>query len=194
MTTNSLDITWKLPSTSWKIADFQALHDHGETFFSNLLSDQIEESCGEYEPPADFQRYLHRQSLLLILYAFLEVHLMDLCDISADHFGKKMKIKDFKSRDKGIKKCRKYLADVIGISCDSFSNEWQFIIGLQRVRNAYVHRPDENKRADIRKIVEKSCGNLGVLPAEYIKKSIDIIGSFLHKLEGEIINTGSPVD
>lgn len=188
MTIDSLGIVWKLPNTINSIDNFRDLHEHGEKFFSNLILQQVEESQGEYEPEAYFQRFLHRQSLLLLLYAFLESHLFDLCDTTADHFGKDTKINDFDTRDRGIKKCKKYLENIIGLSSTMSKKEWKFIVGIQVVRNTYIHRPNEIKRLAAMKVIEESCGNSEALPADYIKKSIDVICIYLTKLEGEIVD------
>lgn len=182
---NDLDLIWKLPYTSERISYFYELYEHNEVSLLNLLSKQ--QQCGdeEHQPSADYLILIHRKSLVMLLYAFLEEHLFELCRLSEIHFNHSLKTKDLNGR--GIEQCKKYLTKVLGISWQSLNEEWEFIIQFQFVRNTYVHTPNDEKRKKRAEFIGKHCSGIEILPSEYLEKSLNNIDIFFRKLQEKMI-------
>lgn len=177
------ELVWKLPNTSWRISDFNELYKHNEVSLLNLLSEQKQSE--ELQPTADYLILIHRKSLVMLLYAFLEEHLFELCQLSEIHFDHTIKTRDLNGR--GIEQCKKYLTKVLGISWQSLNVEWEFIIQFQFVRNTYVHKPNDEKRKKRAEFIGKHCNGAEALPPEYLEKSLDNIDIFFQKLQEKIV-------
>lgn len=180
---DDLELIWKLPNTSWRISDFYELYKQNEVSLLNLLSKQ--QQCEESPPTADYLILIHRKSLVMLLYAFLEEHLFELCHLSEIHFNHILKTRDLNGR--GIEQCKKYLTKVLGISWQSLNKEWEFIIQFQFVRNTYVHKPNDEKCKKRAEFIRKHCSSPEMLPSEYLEKSLNNIDIFFQKLQEKMI-------
>ena len=193
---DDLELIWKLPTTNSIVMSYRSVYKHGEDSFAQMLEKELEQAGPEGRPPEhpDQDRlYIHRKSFLLILYAFLERHLFDLCDLSAGHFKKDLRVRDMS--DTGILKCKKYMGKVIGISFGDFNPEWDFIRDLREIRNSYVHKSNKQTlKARLEKI-EKHCSveHSQELPSEYLEKSLNNIDIFFGKLQEKLIEKDNQV-
>ena len=80
---------------------------------------------------------MHRESLVISLYNFLENQLNRLCHIFSEGIESELKLKDLHGR--GIERALLYLSKVVKVDLNTLSNELPFIKGLNQVRNIIVH-------------------------------------------------------
>ena len=126
-----------------------------------------------------FFQKISLNSFIIILYSYVESGLNSLCMIkfsdarmeqkkknklAADEGKEPQRLLEITYKDmneKGIKRSRRYLEKVFGISFDSVKEEWDEINGLAKLRNAIVHddsiaRNNILKDGKIKKHVEEN--------------------------------------
>jgi hypothetical protein len=113
--------------------------------YTDFLAKRVAEN--DFHPDAEwFQHHIavnvatnlkdiYYDSLIIVLYSFLERKLSFLCTYLEKDYP--IKIDDISG--KGIFKYRKYLSKVAGISFDNVENEWKELEKLNRLRNHLVH-------------------------------------------------------
>lgn len=189
---DDLELVWKLSNGKphYSINAYRIMYEHGEAYFSNLYEKEIEQSHGEYDPQSHVFIHLHRKSSLMLLYGFLENYLFNLCDLCSIHFKQDITVLNMPNprRDKGIKKCRKYLTKILGISFDNLEKEWHSLTGLADVRSSYLHRASPELLDKRTKAIKKHYDGKESLPSEYLKISIGNVGNFIEKLESELVD------
>lgn len=104
----------------------------------------------EWSPYKNDYPKIHRNSLLISIYSFLESTLINLCKRSMGKYHLSLSHKDING--KGIEQAQKYLIKVAKIEFPNNSNEWQFIKFCNEVRNCLVHNQgfsyDDNKKSE----------------------------------------------
>ena len=136
---------------------------------------------------------LHRESLVISLYNFLENQLNRLCHIFSEGIESELKLKDLHGR--GIERALLYLSKVVKVDLNTLSNELPFIKGLNQVRNIIVHSggilPDDSNTKVHRFVVrtEHIFGDPGrsinIQPG-FISYVIEMLISFFKSLDVEV--------
>ena len=140
----------KLISERGKKATAGMSKEEADQYFEMLSED--------YFMVADIFSKISFHSFLVILYAFIEEGMNNLCD--ALRQDKELKLRRTDMKGKGIKRAKVYLTKVIGIDLQVEDEPWREINALRKIRNAIVH--DEGWASDqivndvnIRKNVDK---------------------------------------
>ncbi|MFM9329034.1 hypothetical protein [Paenibacillus mesotrionivorans] len=197
--------------------DYMIKHMHGynllgEKALTEMLSDikdDTKESSDSYSMLAQelyIQEKLHTavniypnhfySSLVLTIYSFLEGELLEVCKIL--HITRGFPSSDEEqTRDRGIRRSKKYIEKYTGISVDQ--GLWEEILELNRMRNIIAHHgPDFNKKLQL--LVEQNLGNHVqkydllketpyrniLLSSNYCGKVIDLIKVFLEQIYTKI--------
>ena len=80
---------------------------------------------------------IHRESLILTVFSFLEDELNSLCEVMAQSLEGSVELGDLKG--KGIERALLYLRKIAGFDFTTMSNEISFLRGVNQVRNHIVH-------------------------------------------------------
>jgi len=80
---------------------------------------------------------IHRQSILLTIFSFLEHELNSLCYILSESVSSEVSLKDLKGQ--GVERAFLYLRKIAGFELHKTSSELAYIRGLNSVRNQIVH-------------------------------------------------------
>jgi hypothetical protein len=125
---------------------------------------------------------IHRESLIITIYNFLESQLNELCSILEECIELKVKLKHLNGQ--GIERALSYLTKVAEFDLALMGKELPFIKGVNQVRNQIVHNagrlPEaENHKANI--FIAKA-KNLSGAPGGVISVSPDFISEFITSL------------
>lgn len=137
---------------------------------------------------------LHRESLIITIFNFIEHQLNSLCHIYYESIDSDLKLADMNGR--GVERALLFLKKVVKIDFSSFGAEISIIKGVNHVRNTIVHNggilPNEAD-AKVNKFVSKanhmsgSAGRSINIHAEFIGYFIEeILLVFFDKLEQEV--------
>jgi hypothetical protein len=122
---------------------------------------------------------LHRESLIITVFNFLEHQLNSLCKIFYESIDSGLKLKDMHGQ--GVERALLFLSKVAKIDFTSFGSEMPIIKGVNLVRNTIVHNggqlPDEPK-SKVNKFVTSS-GHLSGIEGRYINISPEFMGLFI---------------
>ncbi|MFQ5962882.1 MAG: hypothetical protein ACE5KZ_01195 [Candidatus Scalinduaceae bacterium] len=136
---------------------------------------------------------MHRGSMFITLYNFLEHHLNLLCSQIGDELKSNICIRDLKGS--GIERALLFLKKIPEFKFDRINKELSFIKNTNRLRNCVVHNGSvlpENESDKINKFVkaqESLSGNPGdivIFRSEFISAYIEILQAFFKEIENEI--------
>ncbi len=125
---------------------------------------------------------MHRESLVITIYNFLEAKLNDLCNIIASSIDSKIKLKDLKGH--GVTRAFIYLTKVANIDFSAMNQEQSYIRNINLLRNQIVHNggylPDASEK-QLNSFVFKN-SNLSGAPNNSVTLSQDFILEFINTL------------
>ena len=135
---------------------------------------------------------MHRESLVITLYNFLEDRLNRLCHMFRESVSSDLKLKDLHGQ--GVERALLYLSKVVRISLEGFGAELPFIKGASMVRNIIVHTggilPEgKDKVNGFVSRTDHISGNEGCgvkIHSGFIPLFINTLLSFFEKLDIEI--------
>lgn len=163
----------------------QAPEEHHEDIFHN---NSWELHLAQYKYPS-----IHRESLVLTIYNFLEDQLNDLCETLAESIEHQVRLKDLNGR--GTERAKLYLSRVAGFDLSKFGAEMGHINSVNQLRNQIVHSGSTlPEKADDRlnRFVEKSpflSGNPGervAIDAGFVEELTEVLQRFFQALDGEV--------
>ncbi|GAA5140130.1 hypothetical protein [Alloalcanivorax gelatiniphagus] len=186
----------QLSEASWKEKD-----DTLQEELSELLEKYPEKSHDDiidsysWELHLNQQKYptLHRESLVITVFNFLEHQLNSLCHIFYESISSNLKLKDIHGQ--GVERALLFLTKVVNIDLASFGAELPAIKGVNLVRNIIVHNGGvlpSDAHAKVNKFVSEaehisgSAGRGVNIHAEFIAYFIDILAAFFDKLDKEV--------
>jgi len=136
---------------------------------------------------------IHRESLVITIYNFLEAQLNELCDVISKSIDSKVKLKDLKGQ--GITRAFLYLTKVADFDFTAMAKEKAYIDKVNKLRNIIVHNaghlPDKTEKS-LNNFVNKNSylsgelGNTVTLSNGFIHEYINVLIDFFDKLEKEI--------
>lgn len=196
-----------------------------EKRFANDTDGMTEEEVREYFDwngedyfmVEDVFQKISMDSFIIILYSYIESGLNSLCRVrysdarmeeqkkknkqAGDEGKEPLRLFEITYKDmtgKGIKRARKYLAKVCGVSFDSVKKQWDEINALAKLRNAIVHDSSlakeqiekdgkinqhvRNGRIEITDHGENTYGRI-VIKREYLDAIFPVAVDFFRKLE-----------
>ncbi len=137
---------------------------------------------------------IHRTSLVITLYNFLEKELNQLCSTFYESVGRDIVLKDINGQ--GIERALKYLSKVAGLDISKMGKTLPFIKNVNILRNVIVHNggvlpTDQNHKIhqfiDSQKhIFGKSYHNSVRFDSEFIDQLIDVLIDFFGELDAEV--------
>jgi hypothetical protein len=181
---------------SWKIKDTE-LQNH----ISGVLKEHPEKKhydiIDHYSWDLHQNQYkypnIHRESLIITIYNFLEVQLNELCSILEECIELKVKLNHLNG--KGIERALSYLTKVAEFDLALMGKELPFIKGVNQVRNQIVHNAGRlpeagNHKANIfiakAKNLSGEPGGLISVSPDFISEFITSLAEFFDKLDGEV--------
>ena len=136
---------------------------------------------------------LHRESLIITIFNFLEHQLNCLCQIFYESIDSNLKLQDMNGR--GIERAFLFLKKVVNIDFTHFGTELPVIKGVNLVRNIIVHNGgilSDDTNSKVNKFIASSeylSGAVGRdinIRFEFIDYFINILIAFFEKLDNEI--------
>jgi len=119
------------------LSKLQEAYEDDKKGASNDYVEYLDEYYSEqYDFLVNIQPNIFNKSALVSLYSCLEHNLNDFCNICQKFKGTNISVTDFNGD--GITKAKKYLTKLMGLDFGK-SQEWQFIVDLNKVRNCIVH-------------------------------------------------------
>lgn len=195
-----------------ELIEFNQFHNETEAYWAkrdhelqNEISDHLEEHPEErhddiieshsWELHKSQYKYpsIHRESLVITIYNFLEDQLTELCEIISEGIASKIKLKDLS--DKGVERALKYLTKVGGLDLSKVGRELPYIKSVNQLRNQIVHNggylPDDpsHKLNEFVSRTSTLSGNPGghiSLSPDFIGEFIGILTEFFEKLDHEV--------
>ena len=136
---------------------------------------------------------LHRESLIITIFNFLERQLNSLCSIFYESVDSDLQLKEIYGQ--GVERALLYLTKVAKIDFSSFGSELPVIKGVNLVRNSIVHNGGHlpvDPKSKVNKFLT-TCdylsgvegGRLNIHP-EFIEYFISVLTEFFEKLDHEI--------
>jgi len=134
---------------------------------------------------------IHRESVLITLYSFLESQMNDLCDIIADSIDSQVRYTHLKG--KGVNRALNFLVRVARFDLSSMGSEWLFIKRVNQLRDLIVHNagilrddPKLNAFVSSNKNVWGEPGSHIRLGAGFIDEFISNLDCFFEKIDREV--------
>jgi len=136
---------------------------------------------------------IHRESLIITIYNFLEKQLNTLCKILSKYFENSVKLNELNG--KGVRRAFLYLSKIANLDSTKFKNEKEYIINVNRLRNQIVHNGGDlpqNSNDPLNVFIENNKYLYGSpneqvsLDADFIYELVDTLTSFFEKLDCEI--------
>jgi hypothetical protein len=136
---------------------------------------------------------MHRSSLIISLYVFLEVQLNGLCNILGTSIQSKLKLEDFAG--KGIERAFLFMSKVASFDLSKFKL-LPFLRGFNQLRNNLIHANGilpTNEGGKVNVFVKESSGLDGVpdgrirINAEFISDLIKKLDEFFTELETQVM-------
>jgi DNA-directed RNA polymerase subunit F len=136
---------------------------------------------------------IHRESLIITIYNFLEKHLNQLCKILSQYFSSTVKLQDLKGR--GVTRALIYLSKVAHLDFTKINKEKEYINNVNKLRNTVVHnggilpeKIDDPLNIFVTKNMHLhgSPNNELSLEIDFIYELIDTLISFFEKLDCEV--------
>jgi len=180
----------------WKSKD-----DHMQDELSEILEKYPETNHEEivdsysWDLHLNQQKYpsLHRESLIITIFNFLEHELNSLCEKLYESTDSSLKLRDING--KGVERAQLFLTKVAKIDFSAFGSELSVIKGVNLVRNLIVHNGgllSGNSDAKVNKFVSSSEhlfgseGHCIVIGADFIGFFIEVLLSFFERLGEEV--------
>lgn len=125
---------------------------------------------------------MHRESLIITIYNFLESELNQLCEIIAESIDSKIRLKNL--HGKGINRALLYLSKVAEFEMSKMGSEISYIKKVNLLRNQIVHSggvlpEDTDHKLNI--FVTQNL-NLSGQPGQSVSLSSEFIGEFIEGL------------
>ena len=136
---------------------------------------------------------MHRESMFITLYNFLEHHLTEICHQIGDELKSNIRLNDLKG--KGIERAFLFLKKIPEFNFNKISTEISFIRSSNKLRNYVVHNggflPNSkddivNKFVSSHDFLSGAPGYKVVFRNDFIPKYIEVLQSFFYELENEI--------
>lgn len=136
---------------------------------------------------------IHRESLLISIFNFLEHQLNKLCGILNIVLGNKFKLKDISGQ--GITRAYTYLTKVAGFDFNKLNGEWTSIKQINELRNRIVHAggvlvndTSNNlvKYVSSHTLLKGSAGHSVLIQQGFIDYFLQELDSFFDKLQEEV--------
>lgn len=136
---------------------------------------------------------IHRKSLVITIYSFLEAELDGLCAILSQSVNCDLKLRDING--KGIERSLLYLSKLAGFDLSKMGKTLPYIKAINQVRNAIVHNgsilpesPDHpiNKFITKQKHISGSPSGTVRFDADFIEELIDVLIQFFEELDAEV--------
>ncbi|CTP89316.1 hypothetical protein [Xanthomonas graminis] len=156
--------------------------------------DEIVESYG-WDLHVNQVKYpsIHRHSIILTVFSFLEHELNSLCYILSESVNSEVSLKDLK--DQGVERAFLYLRKIAGFELNRMSSELAYIRALNSVRNHIVHNggalPQEVKHkanvfVDSHPYLDGEPGRSLRVRGEFVPSMIEILMAFFEQLEVQV--------
>lgn len=167
-----------------KILDGYALEHHNEIVESYSWELHLNQS----KYPS-----IHRESIIITIYNFLESQLNTLCGILSKCIDNNLKLKDL--RGQGTERALNYLTKVVTFEFDNIGKERSYISNVNKLRNQIVHNGGllpVNENDHLNTFVSQNAQLSGMaghrvnIHSEFITELIDILLSFFNKLDLEV--------
>lgn len=130
----------QLSEASWKEKD-DSLQEELSELIKKYPDKSHEDIVDSYSWDLHLNKYkypsLHRESLVITVFNFLEYQLNSLCQIFYESIDSDLTLKDIHGR--GVERALLFLTKVVNIDFSSFGAELQIIKGVNLVRNIIVH-------------------------------------------------------
>ena len=136
---------------------------------------------------------IHRESLVITIYNFLESDLNKLCDILSQSVQSNIKLKDIKGM--GIERAFLYLSKVGGIDFSNMGMTLPYIKSANKLRNSIVHNggvlPDDSNNTFLvfvssSKYLEGASGRHVRIKSGFITEFISVLIQFFNELDIEV--------
>jgi hypothetical protein len=195
-----------------ELAEFLQYHTSSEESWSRqnaTLQSELESILAKYpkEEHADIVEYhawdlhqnqfkfpnIHRESVLITIYNFLESELNKLCGVISDSIDNPIHLKDLQG--KGIERALLFLTKVAGFDCSSMGKELPYVKNVNLLRNQIVHNggilPTDgshklNLFVESNQNLSGQPGSAVRLSSEFVSEFIENLNGFLGKLEKEV--------
>lgn len=181
---------------SWKNKDTD-LQDHITGVLKNHPKTRHEDIVDSFSWDLHQNQYkypdIHRKSLIITIFSFLETRLNELCSILEECIELKIKRKDLNGR--GIERAISYLKLVAEFDLEPMNKEVFYVRGVNQVRNQIVHNygrlPDDDKHKAcifVTKAENLSGAPGGVISVrpDFIREFVDVQTIFFDKLNTEV--------
>lgn len=185
-----------LSESSWKEKDDTLQEELSEILkkYPEKSHDDIVESyswdlhLNQYKYPN-----LHRESLIITVFNFLEHQLNSLCQIFYESIDSDLKLKDINGQ--GVERAFLFLKKVVNVDFSHFGAELPVIKGVNLVRNIIVHNggvlPDDanskvNKFIASSEYISGSAGGGINIQPEFIDCFVKVLVAFFEKLDNEV--------
>ncbi|MHC5129073.1 hypothetical protein ACYST8_23820 [Pseudomonas inefficax] len=181
---------------AWRLRNAN-LQEELEVIFSKYPVEKHEDIVDSYAWDLHLNQYkypaLHRESLLITIFSFLEHQLNSLCEILQQSVGGSLKLGDLYGS--GVERALLYLSKVAEVDLSSFGAELPRIKGVNLVRNILVHNGGvlpSDSNAKVNKFIEQSAGiSAGgggrvFIGSEFIPGFIRTLIDFFERLDGEM--------
>lgn len=138
---------------------------------------------------------IHRESIIITIYNFLENQLNTLCGILSKCIESNLKLKDL--RGQGTERALNFLTKVVSFEFNDVGKERAYISNVNKLRNQIVHNGGllpVNESDSLIKFISQNdhlSGQAGQgvnIHSEFITELIDILLSFFGKLDIEVQN------
>ncbi len=181
---------------SWKTRDHslqKELNEILEKYPERTHRDIIESYAWDLHLNQSKYPDLHRESLLITLFNFLEHQLNSLCKILYESIDSDLKLNEVYGH--GVERALLFLTKVAKINLSSFGYELPEIKGVNLVRNNIVHsggRLPEDSNSKVNKFISSTSSLSGVesghivIHPEFIAHFIKVLIDFFIKLDIEI--------
>lgn len=137
---------------------------------------------------------LHRKSILVSIYSFLENSMNSLCRHSHAIHKYPVKVDDLKGE--GIVRAKNYIEKLASVDFSTLNQEWSHLMALNKIRNCIVHSEGDvtnpKSSSQLANIINNNNGlslkdNRYIkIEKEFIDSCIDIIENFIENLYQQV--------
>ena len=181
---------------NWKARDMEIQNEIAEQEIV-LPEEQHDDILGPHYWELHLSQFkypsIHRESLVIVIFNFLEDQLNKICEIISESIESKIKLKDL--NDKGVERALKYLTKVGDFDLSRMGHELPYIKSVNQLRNQIVHNggslpvdPNHNLNEFVSRTSTLS-GNPGghiSLSPDFIGEFIGVLTEFFEKLDHEV--------
>ncbi|MGF1759326.1 hypothetical protein L4D76_15565 [Photobacterium sagamiensis] len=170
-----------------KVSATLSKHSH-EDHFDIVENYALDLHLNQYKYPS-----IHRESIVITIYNYLEHALNDLCKILSSCISSDLKLKDLNGA--GTERAILYLKKVVGFDFGNMGKELPYIKNANMLRNQIVHNGGylpENSKHKLNNFIGQ-CATLSgepsgsvVIYSGFISELIDILVNFFEKLDEQV--------